>query len=284
MLKLLPSAGFDFVNMFDTKQYSTGLFLLRCDDLPGEVITQKRFCIPFMVIPGPNQPKSLDIYVELIADDFVSLQPRPHGSLDHQEYGLLVRDKDGQAEVRHYAVANGLHADTPARGKFGNFMGGSAAYLACNWCWGTGAREEPFKNRTLFFGYSKAREASRGWMLGSAFRLGHDDEARAVTEDDHRLRAAVAAGDEEWDPEGYLQARDRMSADGVKVDDREDLAKHLGAWGWSIMHNRLSYLHYANFFLVPLYHTLFLGVVKDFWQLCLNWVSTRLHSNCLRDP
>ena len=47
----------------------------RCEDLDAKTRAKAQYHIPLLVIPGPAQPADLDIYFELIGNDFKSAGP-----------------------------------------------------------------------------------------------------------------------------------------------------------------------------------------------------------------
>jgi hypothetical protein len=69
------SIGFDFAEIFTFKNWSTGLFFIRCEDLDPKLRAKKFSSQPLMVIPGPSQPKKIKPYLELILKDFQDYGP-----------------------------------------------------------------------------------------------------------------------------------------------------------------------------------------------------------------
>lgn len=123
--------GFDFVNPFSScTEHSTGVILLRCEDLPTDQRSLRKFHPVLMLIPGPLQPVTMDPYLEIIARDFVKYGPT-------SEQGMVVmptvRDCAGRLaqgrQFGHKVVLCGMAADTPAKSKAGNFMKFASATL-----------------------------------------------------------------------------------------------------------------------------------------------------------
>lgn len=67
--------GFDFAQMFAFKDHSTGLIMLRCEDMDPWTRSKRKFHVPLMIICGPKQPSNIDIYLKLVLDDFRQYGP-----------------------------------------------------------------------------------------------------------------------------------------------------------------------------------------------------------------
>lgn len=123
--------GFDFVNPYSSgTDHSSGVVMLRCEDLPLDQRPLRKFHPVLMLIPGPIQPLSMDPYFKVIADDFVRYGPdSPHG----MEVVPTTRCPNGQLaparQFGHKVVLCGMAADTPAKSKAGNFMKSASATL-----------------------------------------------------------------------------------------------------------------------------------------------------------
>lgn len=243
--------GYDFAELFNFKDHSTGLVFLRCEDMPAKERTKREFHVPLMIIPGPQQPENLDAYFNLILKELQQYGPGGPGlvvsPLSQGADGVLVR----LPPVVHRVVLTTLYADSPARVKAGQFMKSAAAYLACQFCWFTGVKANTNMlgantNATLFLGYHQPVVASRGLLLGESLQVGVNDQHRLLTHSQQQARATLVEsmkGQPDFDP------------------------GHFGCAGYSVFHKALPYIDYNNFFVLPFAHSVFLGVVKDFMRL-----------------
>lgn len=78
-----------------------------------------------MIIQGPKEPKSMQVYLRIIADEFRDFAP--------DKEGFLVRDSSTNEEIRHRVFLAGLLGDTPARTKFAGLVAHSGK-LGCPYC------------------------------------------------------------------------------------------------------------------------------------------------------
>jgi hypothetical protein len=69
------SLGHDFFGPFDKKDHSTGLFLLRCEDMHPQQRGKRCFHMPLLIIAGPKQPEYLDPYLHLILEELQRYGP-----------------------------------------------------------------------------------------------------------------------------------------------------------------------------------------------------------------
>ena len=185
------SLAYDFVNIFQVNDYSVGVILARSEDHDLETRSKRRFHKVVMLVPGPNLPRSLDGYFQLIAREFRRLGPACIGG-----EGLKVTPVEIDVEAEAAAAAGlapkvafrdgprilkqgksftlrivllFLYADAPARTKLLKCMGSAAAYLACHYCWLTGERldangETDLQHGRMFFlGYCELVEPICGW-------------------------------------------------------------------------------------------------------------------------
>ena len=67
--------GFDFAQMFASKQHSSGLIMLRCEDLDPVTRSKRTYQLPLMVICGPKQPHDIDAYLSLVLEEFKEYGP-----------------------------------------------------------------------------------------------------------------------------------------------------------------------------------------------------------------
>ncbi|KAG7674826.1 hypothetical protein KSW81_002338 [Nannochloris sp. 'desiccata'] len=302
------SIGYDFVNLFGHQEYSVGLVHLRSESLPDEVRSKRRYDLPLMIIPGPNIPESLDAYMGLIAINFKKIGPlsggpgilvtpmqyeQPLGTActaqgspaaatvaDNVEVNDdidALRPQKAGTPFYHIPILVFIYADAPARAKLLKSTGTAAAYLACFWCWLTGERVNiegvlDISNGTMVMrGYAKHVEPSCGFVFGKitqrdgsvkvAEPLSMDDRRRMVTEEHQSQREAAA--------EELISERNK------------EAAANLGCMGKCIILTHLPYLNARNLFVLPLYHMLYLGVVKDFLKLAMGHKETKLRKESM---
>lgn len=190
----LYGVGFDFGQIYNHKKYSMGIIAMRCEDLPGKLISKRRFTLPLAIIPGPKEPEHLDVYFQPIIAEFKELQN-----------GMKVEvDRDGVLQEEHHTpILSTLYADMPARCKLAKAMGSAAAVLGCQFCWLNGTS---VGGTTRFLAYLNAVTTVLGdpSVQGREFKMGEDDEARRLTHQQQKERsekaeAAIQAG-ENFDP------------------------------------------------------------------------------------
>jgi hypothetical protein len=168
--------------------------------------------------------------------------------------GLLVTPVDQNRRplpaFRHTVVLTGLHADTPARTKISGTMASAMAYLPCQWCWFAGSqfREELGTTAMLFRGYCTPRVMKAGVLKDKHIQLHHP----AYDPPERLLTAA--------------QQMERAEAAFARIGQK-DVGRMFGCIQPCLVMKILPYTDYNNFFLLPLGHSLFLGVVKDFVKL-----------------
>ena len=138
----LYGLGCDWVKIFNSKDYSIGIVGLRCEDMEAAYMGKEEFHVPVMIISGPDLPRSVDGYFEVIGLELEKLWKE----------GMLVTPAGGGRAFTHRVLLGSITADFPARAKIGNFAGSPPAYLACHFCTFCGTRQE---NRTLFLGYTR---------------------------------------------------------------------------------------------------------------------------------
>lgn len=67
--------GFDFAQMFAFRVHSTGIIMLRCEDMDHETRSKRKFHIPLMVICGPREPSNISAYLAPILEEFQEYGP-----------------------------------------------------------------------------------------------------------------------------------------------------------------------------------------------------------------
>lgn len=228
------SLGFDFLECFSFKDHSVGVMVIRSEDHDEELKARRGFHRPLMIIPGEKQPKSLDVYVDLVVDEFVTYGPSGGG--------LTVTPLGGES-VQHVIFLASVYCDSPARQKLACVVQGASAYLMCMYCWMCGVKE----NNMRMLGYKKPVVCSHGKMKGCSLKMGVEDAQRLISHDEQVLRGLAAE-----------------QSDGL------DLSKSVGVWRRSPFVKRLPYVDINTLFPVPFYHALYLGVVKDFFKEMLD--------------
>lgn len=240
--------GFDFVKLFNLRDHSSGIVALRCEDLSPMLRGKKEFTRVVMVIPGPKEPSNVDIYMGMLLREFREYGPDGPGL----QVTPLVQADSGRLEhgptFMHTAVLVGLHADSPARSKAGHFLG-AAAYMGCPWCWITGKR---VGGTMAYLGYEKDTVVHRTHKKGLVVRMGVNDDERLLTDKDQFDRAAA-----------YITHKCTLELTNQPVPD--NLSAFYGVNGYSVFHQQLPYLkdHFNDFWMVPLCHSVFLGLAKD---------------------
>ncbi len=228
------SLGFDFLECFSFKDHSVGVMVIRCEDHDEELRARRSFHRPLLIIPGVRQPKSLDVYVTLVLEDFVKYGPNGDG---------MTVSPVGGLPFQHVIFLSGVYCDSPARQKLACVLQGAGAYLMCMYCWLCGVKE----NNMRMLGYSQPVLCQFGKCKGMLLRMGVNDRARMIGHEEQVTRALVAEA-------------------GTDLDTAKDV-------GVRRLNPFVKMLHYVDFntlFPVPLYHALYLGVVKDFFGLLLD--------------
>jgi len=137
----LYGLGCDWVKIFNFKDYSIGIVGLRCEDMEAAYMGKQEFHMPVMIISGPDLPRSVDGYFEVIGLELEKLWKE----------GMVVTPAGDGRSFTHHVLLGSITADFPARAKIGNFAGSASAYLACHNCTFCGTRQN---NRMLFLGYT----------------------------------------------------------------------------------------------------------------------------------
>ncbi len=228
------SLGFDFLECFSFKDHSVGVMVIRCEDHDDELRAKRGFHRPLMIIPGVKQPKSLDVYVNLVLEDFVTYGP--------DSGGLRVTPLGG-SPFQHIIFLSGVYCDSPARQKLACVIQGASAYLMCMYCWLCGVKDSNMR----MLGYSTPVVCRYGKLRGQALQMGVRDRVRLLAHDEQVQRALVAEAGTNLDP-----------------------AKDIGVRRLNPFVRLLPYVDFNTLFPVPFYHALYLGVVKDFFGLLLD--------------
>ena len=109
----------------------------RCIDIPVTHRGRRSFCLPLLVIPGPNEPPSIAPYLRNTLEAFQKFGPFGSEPMSVHEHKL---DGDGmvvKSDLNHQIFLCGVTADTPANRKLSGFLS-HASYKGCPYCWLSG--------------------------------------------------------------------------------------------------------------------------------------------------
>ena len=246
------SSFVDFFEAFGTKPHSTGVVMLRCEDMSEEDKGLLEFAIPLMVIPGPKQPPYSSPYMELIAEDF----ERCTSDGIEIDCALELNASKQLIKVpvfRHKPILVGLDADTPAAQWVMGSVKSSQARISCFKCKVNGCKSAAqYGTKAMVFpGYAEeAPAATVGLGIGQRYKIGSNDEARRLTPDEYKKRV-----------------------DEVVSDGAADPQRRWGFYGSCPFLEHLKYLDFRYFARLPTHHALLLGLCKDFWVNVLRWAS-----------
>ncbi|KAK9918436.1 hypothetical protein WJX75_004081 [Coccomyxa subellipsoidea] len=236
--------GVDWGQPFHFKQWSSGYVALRCADVPHVFRSIRDFCHLLVIIPGPDEPKSIDPYADEMFQDFKKYGPSGEGLevVEHlKDAGGVVVPKT----LRHYVVLGGVYADTPAQRKLSKWMGHSA-YLGCGHCMILGT----WDHGMYFQGYTEPRAAGAFHRLFNLDIGGSIGKAYCGTE---RIKVSHA---KQWER-------------AVRMEQPGTAARDVGCHGISPVLKYLDYVDYNNIWVIPMSHALIYGAVKLFWGLLL---------------
>lgn len=151
---------------------------------------------------------------------------------------MQVYDVSANDTVLHKPFVTGSYADAPFARKEQKFNG-HAATMGCGYCPINGQPGE--RGGMYFYGY--AERTQFGFCTPGAPKQEAYAGSQALSEEQMHLRAQLAA------------------AGGNP--------SQLGAHGPSTFIQKLPYARYSTLWLLPVCHSLLLGLVKDFWNLLL---------------
>jgi len=235
----------DWYNPYKGSSYSLGLISLKCTDVSSANLGKTAYTRPLVVIPGPSMPPNLSPYFAPILEGFADPL--------HEESKCKVSLPNGSSATITM-ILEGLLADTPARNKCSLWLGVNA-HVHCGWCLHEGTTcehtaEDGRISRTLYYkGYhapvlhSLASSAlccgrpEKDQVHGKKFRVG--DALLYLTDEEQVARAQL-------------------------FEEGKHTSSELGCKGMSFFINKVHYLSYNNFFIVPIAHALLYGVVKKF--------------------
>lgn len=209
-----------------------GIIAIRCEDLPGRIVSKTRFTMPLAIIPGPGEPADLDPYFQPIVEEFKTLQA-----------GMKVKIKiDGvEQEEDHTPILGTLYADAPARAKLAKVMSSAVATLGCQFCWLNGTS---VAGTTRFLGYLEPVATFLGHpqVISKKFQMGVEDAERQLTN---------------------AQQRDRAESVQALVDEGGIIDPGIiGAHGNPSIFKELDHLDRNLCWAPPFFHMVFLGPFK----------------------
>jgi hypothetical protein len=234
--------GADAGQMFDKAQHSTVLIVLRCSGLPYTKKGLGRFCKPIILISGPREATNLQPFLQDLVDFFKAHMygATPFFVKENRESGLVP--------TKETVWLTGCFGDTPMREKLALFLG-HASPLGCGWCefqgvWLNGA--------TRFLGYSRLQRFELKTLTNRCGEAHYAwDDVLTLSDSQHCARASVAEVN-----------KARHKSDQV-------LPRFIGCHGYSIFRSMLPYIDYANLFVLPLWHAMLYGLVKNFFETIL---------------
>jgi hypothetical protein len=249
------SLHFDWVQVtkIGKKPYSVGLIVLRCDDVEESKLNTDEWAMPLMVIPGPQEPSCMDIHWEIIRSQFHEY------SEGGRELKIAYKESGVLHEFTHKPFLVRVCCDAIARHKI-MYSRPAASLHVCPWCWIESSTQEKSK----VFGYLKpVKHALFNW---DDFLQMRNSDIKPIDEVDIHIGVTP-----ESDYKVTLEQHQRRSEilDALNQSKaskafRMKAKKHLGLSGKCHISWSLKTLHPLNFVYLPMYHLLFLGIVKDF--------------------
>lgn len=250
------SLHFDWVQVcrMGKKSNSVGMIVLRCDDVEESKLNKDEWSMPLMVIPGPKEPPSMDIHWQIIKSQFHAY------STGAKDLTIKYRDEEGTHEYTHRPFLVRACCDAVARHKLLHCRN-AAAKLVCPWCWTTSSDDKKSK----IFGYA-APISSPVYDWADLLKNGKNSTPTGaiqiqvgvtephtykVTMDQHRQRSNLVH---------HLNS----NPDKYHKSHVQEVCKRIGISGKCHISWELKTLHPLEFVHLPLYHILFLGIVKDF--------------------
>lgn len=236
--------GLDWGQVYDRSVHALGVLALRCADLPVTHRTQRRFCMPLAIIPGPSEPKNMWPYLQPMAREFA-------------EKSMVVEPVEGRA-FRHTFLLGGVYGDTPAQKKVSMFSGHSA-YLGCSFCCVRGVRGA---KGGMYFPITPEKGCTSG-------RFGKGERA-AMKKNGAPSSTAVphAMGDDTAGGVKYTHNAQMYRA--RAVDAKLVEARDVGCRGMCKLLEVLPYMHYNNAFPLPVAHAALQGVTRSLMRLTLD--------------
>ncbi|BDA42812.1 hypothetical protein COCOBI_03-7050 [Coccomyxa sp. Obi] len=234
--------GMDWVQVFNITMHSVGVIGIRSTDIPIEHRGNREFSDVLLIIPGPNEPHNLDIFLEPLLEDLRSCGPLGDG-FKVSEHKMV----DGLQEIvefMHTVFLVKWHVDRPALGALLK-ASSVAAYMACCWCLFQSTR---VGNGMYPLGYSHPEPQTllhkdTDPPMPPPSKYMHDDSLKLSHDQHMHVAGEAEAG--------------RFSA------------KKAGCRGVSPVFKMLPYADRNNLCLVPAAHGFLHGLVKGLWEKIL---------------
>lgn len=241
------SIGFDWCQAAKSKDHSMGVVSLRCEDLPPDLAHKDIMTLPLLYLPGPKEPKCLNIFFNVIADEFIEAAEKGISVSYTNSSGQLV-------QMQHKPFWAFIHCDSPARSKLGCFNGANALFC-CPFCRHPSS-QAPGQTTYKPLGYCKEVQYTHIIPLTKrekkyktlSYQMGVPGKRQ-------RLNQSLMAGREKKF-EGLLAEAECEHA---------MIRKEMGINGTCDLFGRVKTLHRVHAFVLPFYHLIFLGVIKTFF-------------------
>lgn len=213
-----------------------------------------KWAVPLMLIPGPKEPKAMDIHWKVIGDEFHL----------HAEEGMTLRyrEKGETSQFQHKPFLVRVCCDACARHKLLKDRTATAVH-PCPWC-----KVESDRNaRSKIFGYAKETPCSL-YDWDTLLTCSHTDLQRIAMKEVVGMQIGVTNPsmykitlEEHLKRSEILEAMEHLHMSKVHKNKVKQI---VGLSGKCDISWRLKTLHPLHFVYLPVYHTLVLGIVKDF--------------------
>ena len=228
-------------------------------DIPVTHRGRRQFCLPLLVIPGPDEPANLAPYLKNTLDAFARYGPGGE-AMKVTQHMKQADGSVGKVPMEHRIFLGAVAADTPANRKLSLFMS-HASYQGCPYCWLRGTRGPT--GGMYFKGYAAPTTTGCPQALKTAApsRFGS-------------VPAQANCGDESIKLSS-LQQMARIAAltkaqQGKSASVISELEAAYGVHGLSSIISELgAYADINNLWQVPVAHAALLGIIKKFFQLTM---------------
>jgi len=268
--KMIPVLiGFDYVGLYESRNRSTGVLCMKCDDLPPIESSARKFHRILMIIPplrnsdgSTRAAKKVNSYLLPLLQDLQRIGPAYTqgdvqsfcgvlGSVPPSEIGQgvlvtpTISDANGKPTsappIRCHVVCTGFHADAPARAALMNSLP-LTSYLGCLYCMMSQICVSA--GRRLFMGYASAVTIARGRLQGQRKQMVVDDASLKWTSA-QQVNRGRAAENAESNIHGFL-----------------------GVHGECKIQKLLWYMDFNRICFTPFVHCFYRGVFRD-WMLSI---------------
>lgn len=283
------SLGFDDCQVFDNSRHSSGVLVMRCEDLPPRERASDANTMILMVIPPKKvrdartntvrlvKPQCYDAYYLPVMRDAQRLGPPPPPDVPSMHFehpyvaseaesrlrgqGMMVTpnkwaDKEKTKVVqgkpfKHHVVIMNMYADSPARASCQKSMAHTAV-MCCPYCDLVAVPVVGRTRRRLMLGYHKPVVLDRGRLAGKGVQMVVDQERLRISSAANVRRALVY--EQELKEAEHENRPPRIGPD------------YWGLEGLNVFSRFLWYTEFNRFFLVPVNHMFHRGVFRD-WLL-----------------